>query len=415
MNMRQSPASLAAILAAAIIAGPALPDEPANLSASDVPAPDVSIPTYPALALLSLDSSKLANVSDLRDLGVQVGGLMDAEGSLRSGIAFGGRPYWWVNQYLTLEDYRTETTWAERVAARTNFSLATVEAEGGTRLGLGLTTQLLDGQDPRFDTDNQNCINGALVDFAAAEFLVQQEIRRQVSAGMSVRFPGVTVFDPTGNPEHRAAHEEITAAVDRERDAIVRQVNAASQIERASTAYRRCGALMTARFARRDAWTVGIGATFQTSGQFSDLDQEQISAWSAYSHAFNRRGRNQQTENLGSASLLLRAYFQESVEAPGGGSQTDADSSEIALLIGTSETTDWHLELHASMIARRYDDPAFEDDDFTRYGLTFQYPLTDAIALEVSGGAISGSQMNDGDFLGFELKVDWSKLELLGR
>ena len=428
--------SLAAMLATAAIQIPAAAAQ--DMSAADVPAPNVSIPTYPALALLDVDSSKLASVSDTRDLGLQLGNLLDGDGSLNSGVAFGGRPFWWLRPGMTLDQYtnarqlplsdqaepgqRPElvrgtrvdngSTYFTRVLARANLSVATVEADGGTRLGIGLTTQLLDGQDPRYDLDNLACIQGGLAAFAAVEFPLQERIYEQVKEEFLSEYG--RPFDESNvddQPRFQELYADRALAIGVELEVARHLATAGTQ---SAAVYAGCADAMKQRFAESQAWTVGIGSTFQTSGQLTDLDQEQVALWSAYSFPINRQIAADQTVNLGSATFFVRQNIDQTVDAPGGGGETEADSLEVAFLLATSEENRWRLDAHYTHIEREYHDAMFTDESFQRYGLGLQYRITEAFAIEVSGGAITGSAMDDGDFLNIEFKLDWAKLGLLG-
>ena len=338
-------------MSASLILALALLVQPETTSLAEEMKVDASIPTQPGLAIVGADPGGLTQVANVSDLGTQLGTYLDEDGRLQPGFALGGRPYWWADNDITLEDYARAGR-GTRILARTAVSLAGVgSGDDGSRLGIGVFTQLLDQQDPRLDGELATCLQLVA---ALENWQRLPEDRRAITPR------------PDARPESECRQEAGE------------------------------------RFNNQPGWTIGLGAAFAGSdGQFSDLESDGFSAWSAY--------RNPLGAGPGDLSARLVVTADQALSVEGG--TADGDEASFALVYA-EEQDGRRWEVVADYTMRQYEDDLgplntpLDDDEFFTFGARYLARVREGVWVELGYRTSPDTETDDEDRVTVQIKLD---------
>tara|TARA_R110002096_G_scaffold132795_2_gene283390 strand:+ start:889 stop:1917 length:1029 start_codon:yes stop_codon:yes gene_type:complete len=328
----------------------ALQSEPAATLVQDMKI-DISIPTHPGLAIVGADPGGMTQVSHFSDLGAQLGSFIDDEGRLQPGFAAGGQPFWWRDTSLTLTEYRNASR-ATRILARTSISAAVVgSGDDGSRAGVGLHAQLLDSQDPRTDTELGDCLQG----------VARLELWQTLPPEAQTHVPR-----PSAMPETQCRKEAGE------------------------------------RFQNRPGWIVGIGAAFAASdGQFSELESDGMSLWTAYRSPLS----------AGPGDLTARLlYATDQTIAVAGGNATGDETSLALVYAEESDGRRW--ELVADYTMREFGSELgpmgtpLQDEDFLTFGARYVTRVREGVWLELGYRSSPNSEAAENERLSVQIKLD---------
>jgi len=111
--------------------------------------PSFSIPGSPAFSFLGTTPGKITQASSLKDVGVQLVNVVDADGKVKQGFAFDQPIYLLTKNGVSLKDYQSGLL--NYALANLQVSAATVQTSGdmaSTDMALGVRTTLTDHGDP---------------------------------------------------------------------------------------------------------------------------------------------------------------------------------------------------------------------------------------------------------------------------
>ena len=124
---------------------------------------NLPVPPSPALSVLGLASNKVVRPVGVNDLAASLVNIVDHEGILQNGVAVDVAPVTMISG-RRVERARYVTSWWTRVLMRTQASIATAKAGGGSRtvrLAAGVNASLVDLGDPRAEPRLAACIAAA--------------------------------------------------------------------------------------------------------------------------------------------------------------------------------------------------------------------------------------------------------------
>jgi len=331
---------------------------------------DVSIPTNPGLAIVGADPSGLTQITAFPDLGAQLGSYMDAQGRVQPGFAFSLSPYWIRENRITIDEY-SGLDRLTRIAARTQLSVAGVgDGDSGARLGLGLHTQLLDLQDPRY-------------------------IREE--SGASVRLASCL------EPLNRAAGDREIREDDPELFALLPDERRAAALAWTPELETACYTRAESEFLDQAGWTAGLGLAFAGGSDFSDLETDGVSVWTAYRHPLGE----------GPGELTVRGRYQSEAEFEVTGGMLDGSEASISLVYA-EERSGRRWELVADYTVRDYEastDPAViapDEDGFLTVGARYLTQVRDGVWLEFGYLSVPDGGLEYDDRVTVQLKLDLS-------
>lgn len=309
---------------------------------------DVSIPTHPGLAIVGADPSGLTQVSSFSQLGSQLGSYIDGDGKVQPGFSLAVQPYWldWAN--ITVDDYAASGRGWMRDLARTTISLAGVgSGDDGSRLGIGVHTQLFDEQDPRMDKTLGDCLH------EAAQWELWSLLPEEARQG-----------DP---PPQRNADQ--------------------------------CYKEGAERFLLEPGLIVGAGLAFNsTTGHFSNLSTGALSSWAAYRHPLGP----------GPGDLTIRALIQIDHEFDVTGGTAKADEASIALVYA-HETDGHRWEIVGDYTVRDVQAapaPATVDDEFLTLGARYLMRVRKGVWAELGYRNVSDNTADEDNRVTFQIKLD---------
>ena len=389
---------------------------------------DTSIPAYPATALLGESNVEVENFATAEDFGARLVGLTDDDGKITPGVALAATPFWWLRENITTEEY--QSSYASRVAARTQFSFAVVslsESEtetqaGGTSYGVGFTTEFLDTSDPRFDEETKECVRGVYfkedltIDVnAEAAKRAADEIRRNHggSSEMTADFlstntdpvPGlngklwVQLYDETLQEKRKAVRGEW--------DEIIAKSNKAEE-----AAYKECGTAAEQRAAKQASLKLGVAARFdQLKSGSDDFQDKGQSVWLAYRHGVP-------VDSLTSANVFLRYDNDHSEMMPESDDMmTGMETQELAKFdawkagLGVARVDDnFKASASVAYIDKDYQLDELDDSNYALVSVGASYKVSDGIWLDFSLGWSDDDMFSNDRYTRLELKADWGQL-----
>jgi hypothetical protein len=340
---------------------------------------DLDLFAQPGPALLSLDVAprRASAPATPQDFGYDLGSISGPDGD-QIGVAISAAPYWIGDRRLTLEEYRNDTSAAERIFARSEMSLggSYIDADGAHawRFALAGETQLLDAQDHRYDAAAFDCLHEAW-----------SRLRRG---------------------EHETAITDIARALgdnpDIGEDELLEMQEEALEGTPGGKAFegarRQCRDESAARLLAEPSWLIGAGVGARSDqNRFGGFDYDGVSLWTHYRQPLtgdgrfavfaNARGDIDRAFDIGFAAPLKADAW----EAGGG---------------AALQTTRFRIDLSAAFNRRNFRGAA--DDDFIRYAAVADLRLLRGVWLEGNVGYVDRSLYSDGVFGGVSVKVDWS-------
>lgn len=340
---------------------------------------DLDLFTQPGPALLSLEVAprRASAPSTPSDFDYDLGNISGPDG-VQYGLAISASPYWIGDRRITLEEYRNETSKAERIFARSQISLggSLIDVDGAHawRLAAAVQTQLLDRQDHRYDRAAFECLHDAW-----------SRLRRGAHESTVQELAKALSEDPTfseGDLE-KMQMQALEGAGDGGFEA----------------ARRTCQDESAARLIAKASWLVGGGVGLRSDqNRFADFDYDGVSVWTHYRQPLTPNGRY-------ALFAMARGDWDRAFDI-GFPAPVKADAYEIGG--GAAwQTTRYRLDLSAAHNRREFRGTV-GDDDFIRYAAVADIRLRPGLWLEGSIGLIDGSRFSDGAFGGGALKFDWS-------
>lgn len=360
-------------------------DEFQNADVFDV---DLFSPTAPALVVLGVSPKNTADPGTFKDFGFDVTNVGDGDKN-RIGVAFTTTPYWWGTRALTLEDYRTQNSAAERIWARTQLSLGLARAGGrkteSLSLGFGVQSQLLDAQDHKFDQESFACIQGAWDQLRRPEF---EDATKNLAGEIAEALGDVPIGE---EPDE----------IDIDLDDFFEGLQGSASEDQFLGARRSCQDQATARLLAKPSWMAGIGLGARSDDdQLTDFEFDGVSLWTSYRQPLDARGR---FAVLG----FLRGDLDKTFDL--GGDLRKEGDAVLAGLGGAFQIPWLRVDLSASFNHRSFTDSAFENDDFIRYTGLVDVRVREGLWLEVAGGTIASSDFNNGAFGSINVKISWGE------
>lgn len=350
---------------------------------------DLNAPTAPGFVVIGAMPKNVADPGDLKQFSVHTGSFF-SDGKLKPGLAVSGLPYWWSIREITHEQYANSDADGrpveggledfERILARTQFSLATVEfkdAQGkdGVKLGAGFQTQMLDRQDIRLNVKNYDCVTGSW-DRVERRFAA---LIKTVSEGAqkAVDDDGTLDFNEEFKRQLKEAQTKVVADYDND--------------------YEKCKKQAEKRFLQEPSWTIGAGVAARSrNGDVDDLTFNGASVWSTYRAPFGG--------NL-AAIVYAKADIHTDFKVASGALVT-GDAFEAAFAFALEEPT-WKLDATASYHFRDFQNSAF-DDDYFQFSATAAFKVRDGVWLEASAGTKTDAKFGQDGFGLIQLKMDLS-------
>lgn len=265
---------------------------------------DISVPDSPAVTVLGVTPNQVIHPTTTSDFAV---GLINAvkSGKVEQGFAVDTSPYMlFSGDDLTLQEYRESR--AERLAARTQFSVATVrdnatDHEDAVNVAVSLRTTLWDRGDPRLgDAEDQDSIIGCYLANSYDPAQIGLEVN-QAEAQQSVLH---TKIIPRITSRIRALKEKILLT-GQEVDELIRlhirlhelqdrgiqqvtQAQAASQVEAFNRQVRaECVDQFEAKHWNASSWTIGVAPTWRSvSGKLNELKPTGTSVYTSIAYGF---------------------------------------------------------------------------------------------------------------------------------
>lgn len=134
-------------------------------------------PGSPVLPLIGVEGDQITRSESLRKWGI---GLLTGLGGQQTGpgLAIDFNPYWsFSKRAMSLEDYRSGSNFAGRIAARTKvaaaFSFGDKAASRPSSIVTSLSTSLLDSHDQLFSDTFSSCIAGSAIESAFTEIHIR--------------------------------------------------------------------------------------------------------------------------------------------------------------------------------------------------------------------------------------------------
>lgn len=348
---------------------------------------DLFAPAGPAFVALGASPHRVAEPGALQDFKIDFGSIHDGEKS-RLGAAFSIVPYWLGDRSITLTDYRTEMSRLNRILARTQASLGIARAGGddteALRLGFGLQTQLLDGQDHRFDEKSYQCIHAAWTRHRAP--VHDETVLSLVEALQSN--PDLSEEDL-----YRLQQESLTADDGSE----------AAYLDARKT----CRDEAARRLLAKPSWQLGFGVgTRSEEENLGGFDYDGLSVWTSYRQPIGARGRFA-VFGFARGDFERVFDFENDLRAQGNGGDVG--------LGGAYQSPHFRLDLSAAQAHRSFTEGGFDDDNYQRYSGVADVRLREGIWLGVSGGTVVNSDLVDGAYGSVNLKVAWGDYLPFGR
>lgn len=364
---------LSAMLAAAPAAAQETESEFENADRYDI---DLFGPTGPALVSLDVTARRASAPATPNDIDFDSGDNKFPSGN-RIGASVSLSPYWIGDRRMTLSQYRNDTGAFERILARSQVSagLARIANDNthAWRIAAAAQTQLLDGQDHRYDRAAYECLHDA---WNGAQRRQHESLAQQLAQA----------FAEDENVDLEAIQEEALEDFE------------SGDFE---TARRRCRDESAQRLLAKASWLVGAGVGWRSDqNRFGGFDYDGVSLWSNYRQPVTANGRF-------ALFALARADFDRRIDlndiAP---SPRKGDSVEFGGG-GAIQSPAFRLDLAATHNRDDFDG-ATPDDRYMRYLATADVRIREGLWLEGAVGVNNGSLFNDGVFGGAKLIVSWS-------
>ena len=391
MTSRRLIAVLLSLLLTPVAAGAQVSDATptqADFENADVFDVDLFSPTAPALVVLGVSPENAANTGVNKDYGFDVTNVGDGTKN-RIGIAFSTTPFWWGHRPITLQEYRTQKSKAGRIGARTQMSLGLARAGGRSTesltLGLGIQTQLLDAQDPKFDKQSYNCIHSAW-----------QELRAPVFEQATTDLAGQIAKELENLGPEADTAEEINI----DENSLFDSLGGDSE-DQFLAARESCQDQAVARLLAKPSWMLGLGIGARSDpDQLTDFGYDGVTLWTTYRQPLDSQGRF-------AVFGFLRGDLDKNFDL--GGDLHANGNALLAGLGGAYQTPKLRLDLSASFNHRDFDGSLLANDDFLRYSGVVDVRVRRGLWLEFSGGAVSQSAFNNGAFGSVNVKIAWGE------
>ena len=347
---------------------------------------DLFSPTAPAFVVLGASPVNAANTGTNKDYGFDVTNVGDGDKN-RIGIALSTTPYWWGRRPITLDEYRTRKSPAARIWARTQISLGLARAGGKTTesltLGLGLQTQLLDAQDQKFDQRSYQCIHSAWQSLRQPVFEdATRDLAGEIATELERLGPGLDDAD------------EINIDEDDFFDGL--SDNSEDQFLAAREA---CQDQAVSRLLAQPSWMIGLGVGARSEAdQLTDMGFDGVSLWTAYRHPFDGKGRF-------AVFGFMRGDLDKNFDL--GGDLHGQGNALLAGLGGAYQNPKLRIDVSASATHRDFESRLLDEDTFLRYAGVVDVRLRKGLWLELSGGAVTQSDFNNGAFGSVNVKIAW--------
>lgn len=347
---------------------------------------DMFAPTGPALIALNAAPRRNAAPGSFKDVSFEFGN-SGGGNIVRNGVAVTVIPYWMVDQYQTLDHYRTATSRLERLTARTQLGLGAAYSDREVdriQVGLGVQTQLLDAQDHKFDEESYACIHRAWQNIRLEDGVSDLENIAETLSSELAENSGeeeieieIEFDDPIGSGDETSTRAYLSAV-----DA--------------------CRTQSIGRLLANPSWLVGLGTgAAKEDVANSDWEGDGASVWTSVRLPIADRGR---------IALLgfLRGDMDRAFDL-----RDDLRASGDALTVGAGgalQFSSFRLDLVADYNEVDFDQmvDGFAQDTFMRYSAIADIRLRRGLWIEISGGTINTSDLHDETFGAISLKVAWS-------
>ncbi len=368
----------------------------ANAKSADKLDLDLETPTAPGLVMVGISPKDAADPGNLKDFSVDLASLADG-GSIKPGIALSGTPYWWSlfdgdgeGSVKTIDYYRNETTRFERLWARTQVSLGTAEFKGGNnkngaKIGFGVSTQLLDSQDQKFQKATSNCIHGVW------QSRIEPQLVPTLETNLSRRAKQEAVIPPNATRLEKLAlyRKKFIELYDEELEKLK-----VADFKKEKAA---CLEQAKDRFNAAPSWVVGGGlAAVSDNGKLEDVAYGGASFWSTYKLPITGDG-------TGAFTFFARGDLDRDFKLKNGGTG-EADALLFAVS-GVYQSEDLKFDATLSYNYKDYDSPALGDDDFLRYSGTVSVKVREGVWVEATAGAVSNGKFEEEGFGLINLKL----------
>lgn len=411
---------------------------------------DTSLPADGALALLDSSNSALVNIGTPEDFGANLINLFDSNGNLKQGLAIGGNPYWWFGRRNdSFEEYARDGDRWLRILKRTHVTFATVEltdAEtteqgSGVRASFGLSTELLDKADPRYDLASSDCLRAAIRETYFPDGELIDDVRR---VGIAIARTKKTLDQDGAYPPLAGIALEQDGSVkdddvakflgiinsDSAARALYGTIFAATPESKVDTAIyqsalKSCADSAKVRLQAKQSLRVAFAVAGRSdSGDIGALKQDGIAAWLSYRHPFGNGDAADGALSSWGAFAKVETDATEAVEM-----SEMMDMGETAMMSEEEEEMvlakydGWRAGLNLnrvrddfvisgalSYVEKDFQSDMMEDEDYLLATMTASYKVRDGLWFEASFGWADDAQFDAQEFAGIRLKADWSKL-----
>lgn len=357
---------------------------------------DSLTPTRASLVVLGAAPNNSADTGVFRDFGIDFISFGDG-GSSKLGLGFAVAPYWVGNRPLTLEDYRHDTAYWERLAARSSLSFGIAASVGSPRnaieAGFALETQLLDIADHRYDDEALSCVTDAFDRYNADAG--QQATQAMLQARLQ-------------NPD--ISEREAQAVFD---DTYAR-LTSGGEFGRAR---RSCQNLALIRNLARPSWIVGLGASVRAErDEINDVELDGGAVWTTLRlpvgpsrrAAYMTRGE-QAPRWFPSVLVIGRGDFDRTFNlADDRIAKGDGVQGGLGLQLQSAK---WRFDTAAIYTYRDYDQGLIADDDFVSVSGVVSRRIRQGLWLQGAVGGQFGGDFNEDIFFNVSVKAGFDDIK----
>lgn len=387
---------------------------------------DTAVPAAPALGMVENTPELSLSAPFGPDFSKEV--VLTGE---KPGFALALRPYWasGAGLYLSPDNYQKDTSWFMRTAARTVLSAAgapvVTDSSRGLGAAVGLSTELLDKADPRFNDAHLTCLGNSSQEVSNIHNTLVAALDTDPAKVAEAKVIAITALGSTPPPAELQAADSISSvqmALPHMLRGVItawknQQVENLSASQAAETKYK----ARVARCFKRAKLAAENTVSLQVAGgagwasdtySLSNMKSTGGKAWAAFRLPLGAYqdcrllGKSTETIALEASeiethkggkclsprgNLTAFAHYSSDDKVTVASATKSAKVSQFGVVLSRKNAGDtWSISASAAWNERNYEEAGLATDKFERYAIAYAQKVTGKIWFEATFGQTSG-------------------------